>query len=479
METLELQDIQGIIVRGYSNLDAACFVLLGIRDAVATRRWLSTLSDQIQNGQDRPSETCLNIAFTFEGLKALGLDQQTLDTFPTEFREGMTAPYKSRFLGDRGDNAPELWDWGGTNSASVHILLMLYAMDEARLTTIYEALAGAFASGSVEQIHKLETFTLKDEHGGSREHFGFRDAIGQPIIEGLSRVGSPDNTIKAGEFILGYPNEYGLFTETPTVSAQQDRQNLLQNGRNGSGGHDLGRNGSYLVFRQLSQKVQEFWRSLDDVTQKTDGASAPEARLKLAAKMVGRWPDGTPLVEAPDQDNSDMEDQNEFAYHRSDPYGFKCPLGAHIRRSNPRDSLDPQPGTQKSIAVNKTHRLLRRGRSYGKPIAASLDPQEMLNTEASGERGLHFVCISANISRQFEFVQQAWMNNPKFNGLYSDTDPLIGDRGRNEEVSSGRFTVQATPVRQCVKDLPRFVQVRGGAYFFMPGIKAIRFLASS
>lgn len=474
MDSLELQDIQGIIIRGYSNLEAACFVLLRIQDAAAARRWLGSLTEQIQTGSERPSETSLNIAFTYSGLVALGLDQQTLDTFSTEFREGMAAPYKSRILGDHGDNAPDLWDWGGPNS-DIHILLMLYAIDAAKLAGFYEALAEIFAASGVEQIRKLETFNLRDEQGGFREHFGFRDAIGQPIIAGLSKVGSPDNTVKAGEFILGYTNEYGRLTETPTVSAQQDQQNLLPQAS--AEEHDLGRNGSYLVFRQLGQKVQEFWRFLDGVTQ-TNGSSNPEARVKLAAKMVGRWPSGTPLVLAPNQDSSTidhLENQDEFGYHHSDPHGFKCPMGAHIRRSNPRDSLEPDPGTPKSIAINKTHRLLRRGRAYGMPIAASLNPQDMLEAQDTGERGLHFICISANISRQFEFVQQTWMNNPKFNGLYSESDPLTGDRHPGDGAAD-QFTEQAQPVRKRVTGLPNFVAVRGGAYFFLPGIRAFRYL---
>jgi Dyp-type peroxidase family len=479
MSTLELQDIQGIIVRGYSNLEAACFVLLSIQNAIATRNWLGSLADRLQNGHDRPSETCLNLAFTYDGLKALGLDQTTLETFSTEFREGMTQPYKSRVLGDHGDNAPVLWDWGGgVHSPPIHILLMVYATDEVTLTSFYDGLAESFGSGGVALIRKLDTFMLKDEQGGFREHFGFRDAIGQPIVEGLSKAGAPDNTVKAGEFILGYPNEYGLFTESPTVSAERDRQNLLPAGQKGAEAHDLGRNGSYVVFRQLGQKVQDFWQFLDGITQQADGTSNPEARVQLASKLVGRWPSGTPLVEAPDRDRSDVKDKNAFAYYHADPHGFKCPMGAHIRRSNPRDSLDPQPGTQTSIAINKTHRLLRRGRTYGTPVADSLNPQDMLQAEASGERGLHFICIGANIARQFEFVQQTWINNPKFNGLYSETDPLVGDRAPGGVGVAADFTEQAQPVRKRVTGLPNFVVVRGGAYFFLPSICACRYLAS-
>jgi Dyp-type peroxidase family len=355
----------------------------------------------------------------------------------------------------------------------VHILLMLYATDEAKLAVFYEACFAGVNGTEVEQIRKLDTHTLRDEQGGFREHFGFRDAIGQPIIEGLSKVGSPDNTVKAGEFILGYPNEYSLLTETPTVGPEHDPQQQLPDGPDGS--RDLGCNGSYVVFRQLAQNVQEFWQFIDQATQQ-GGTSDPEARLKLAAKMVGRWPSGTPLVESPDQDNPALADKNEFAYHQADPHGFKCPFGAHLRRSNPRDSLEPGPGTDRSIAVNKTHRLLRRGRTYGQPVTASLNPQDILAANPSGERGLHFVCISANISRQFEFIQQTWMNNPKFNGLYRETDPLTGDRHPGDLGAADQFTIQAEPVRTRVNGLPQFVTVQGGAYFFLPSIGAFRYL---
>ncbi|KYC40758.1 hypothetical protein WA1_24285 [Scytonema hofmannii PCC 7110] len=477
MHPLKLKDIQGIIIRGYSNLRAACFVLLEIQNAKATKQWLLTLSNSLQNGEERPSKTCLNIAFTYEGLKALGVDKHTLSTFSNEFKEGMVTSHRSRFLGDREESAPELWEWGGPNTATVHILLMLYASDEAALLELYEFHAKNFAGGAV-QMNKLETFFPKDEEDVRREHFGFRDGISQPIIEGLSRVGSPENTIKAGEFILGYPNEYGLYTERPMVKAQQDPQGILPNDIEGSGDRDLGQNGSYLVFRQLSQRVQEFWRFLDDATKESNGQSNPNAQIELASKMVGRWPDGAPLVKTPDRDEPALANDNDFDYHHTDPHGFKCPLSAHIRRSNPRDSLDPAPGTEKSIAINKRHRILRRGRSYGMPIAASMNPRDILNAEVSGERGMHFICINANIGRQFEFVQQTWINNPKFSGLYSDTDALIGDRNLEGIEATVTFTEQSMPVRKRIIGLPRFVVVRGGAYFFLPSISAFRYLAS-
>ncbi len=344
---LERQDIQSIIIRGHGNLKAAAYVLLHIKNSLMVKQWLGNLVEQVQTSNQKTSQHCLNIAFTYEGLKALGLAPSILNTFPTEFTEGMTEPNRSRILGDHehSENDPKLWAWGGRNPQQkpVHILLLLFAVDDRQLDEFYSTVINEFPQDGIELILKLDTRILEDQGGRMREHFGFRDAIGQPIIEGLSssRVGSPDNTVKAGEFILGYPNEYDLYTESPRVQPELDPQKLLPLGELGS--HDLGRNGSYLVFRQLSQKVREFWRFLEEVSQNSNGMSNPELRLQLAAKMVGRWPSGTSLVKAPERDDPSIPDKNNFAYHHLDAQGLRCPLGSHVRRSNPRDSLGPAP----------------------------------------------------------------------------------------------------------------------------------------
>ena len=195
--------------------------------------------------------------------------------------------------------------------------------------------------------------------------------------------------------------------------------------------------------------------------------------------MVGRWPSGAPLINSPDQDNEALQDDDNFAYHKTDPYGNKCPLGSHIRRTNPRDMLDPNPGSQDSIDLVNRHRIIRRGRVYGKPVAQSMLPDDILNSEKSDEeRGLHFICFNAKIGRQFEFIQQTWINSQKFAGLYDDADPIMGDHDPREKAELGTFTEQAVPVRKRITGLPRFVDVRGGAYFFMLGISALRYLAS-
>jgi Dyp-type peroxidase family len=477
MATLNLVDIQGIVARGYGELEGGCYMLLGIRDAAAARAWLGGLTSNVTSAAVRPEARALNVAFTHGGLRALGLDEESLSTFPHEFEDGMTSSYRRRILGDSGDSAPERWDWGGPNTAPVHILIMLFGRDEETRAEFCREVSQGFEAGGVEQLgDTLKCVVLKDvENNCSKEHFGFCDAIAQPFIEGLGKTGPPANTVKAGEIVLGYPNEYQLYTERALAKPERDPRGILPRDVEGSESRDLGCNGTYLVFRQLEQHVNRFWEFMEEKTRGADGTSDPEARIRLASKMVGRWPSGAPLLLSPDAENRTLGHENDFAYHAADPHGLKCPMGSHIRRSNPRDTLDPRPGTEKSIAVNKRHQLLRRGRVYGEPVAASMSPDDILRAAATGERGLHFICLNANISRQFEFVQQTWANNPKFDGLYNDTDPIIGPRDPD---TGGVFTEQSEPVRRMVRGLPEFVTVRGGAYFFLPGLTALRYLAS-
>jgi deferrochelatase/peroxidase EfeB len=178
-------------------------------------------------------------------------------------------------------------------------------------------------------------------------------------------------------------------------------------------------------------------------------------------------------VLSPDADDPALSDANDFAYHDADPTGTRCPIGAHIRRANPRDSLDPRPGTASSWKINRRHRILRRGREYG----TQLSPEDAVREEAAhqsdDERGLHFICLNGNIARQFEFVNDTWLNDPKFAGLYDDADPLVAP----SQPFGGTFTVQSETLRERVKEVPRFVSVRGGAYFFLPGLAATRWLA--
>ncbi|MGI8915102.1 MAG: Dyp-type peroxidase [Chloroflexota bacterium] len=467
-ETLDFADIQGIVTRGYGKLRAATYALLEISDIALARAWLSALAGTITSCETDPDDGARNIAFTPSGLRKLGLTPDVLALFSAEFLDGMASTHRGRLLGDLDANAPEHWTWGGPSGGPVDLVLMLYARDEAGLATLYDAQAAAFQGAGLRLTKKLDTVDL-----GDVEHFGFRDGISQPIVEGIPKPAPPANVIKAGEFLLGYVNEYGLYTDRPLLPAAAGVGGGLPRDPAGSGAADLGRNGTYLVFRTLEQDVRGFRQFLEQTSATSTGADTA-ARLRLAAKLVGRWPSGAPLVKAPEHDDPSLAADNDFAYAKEDPDGLCCPIGAHIRRSHPRDSLDPNPGSDQSVAVDKRHRLIRRGREYGPALPADDQADTAPPGVADAERGLHFIAVNANISRQFEFIQHTWVNNPKFAGLYDDADPLLAAHAP----SGGSFTIPAEPVRQRLTDLPRFISVRGGAYFFLPGLRALRYLAS-
>ena len=476
MTVLDNNEIQGLVARGYGSLPAARYQLLRIVDGRTARAALGALAERVTNVATR-AEAVVNVAFTYDGLEALGLDEDTLSTFAFEFREGMTAPHRRPILGDHDENAPERWEWGGPDTTAVHLLLILFAADEPALAALEAEVTGAWPAGAFDCLASLEANVLRHPTTGAfMEHFGFADGLSDPAVEGLRDEGPPEQRVKAGEFLLGYKNEYGRVTTRPLVPAARDPQRLLPDAADEPGHRDLGRNGTYLVFRHLRQDVKRFWEVLDDAAR-VGGADASE-RTRLAAKTVGRWPSGAPLVKAPHADVPALGKDNDFGYHHEDPEGLACPVGAHIRRTNPRDSLEPGPGTAKSLAVNRLHRLLRRGRTYGVPLSASFEPDEILASDGEGDRGLFFICLNANIGRQFEFVQHTWANNPKFGGLYEETDPVIGVRKPAGRLSAGTFTIPEDPVRRRLTSLPHFVEVRGGAYFFLPGIRALRYFAA-
>lgn len=424
---LELEDIQGLVARGYPDLRAAAFLVLEVADAAPARRWLGSIAKAVTTGHQRPTHRAVNVAVTASGLSRLGLPADVLAGFSTEFRQGMPEPSRARVLGDVDASSPATWSWGGPDGRPVHLLLLLYGRGPAELDALLAE------HGSAPGLHVLAHLDTVDL--GVYEHFGFHDGISQPIVEGLSKKAPAASTIRAGEFVLGYPNEYGQPSSAPA----------------------FGRNGTYLVFRQLEQDVEGFWRYCQEATCDHAGG---EASVALAARMVGRWPSGAPLVLSPDRDDPALAGANDFGYLPRDPYGERCPIGAHIRRTNPRDSLDPIHGAPRSDAATRRHRILRRGRSYG--------------TDGS-RRGLNFICLNANLSRQFEFIQRSWINNPHFGGLYDDADPLTAPHGP----AGGTFTVQGSPARRRYANLPRFVTMRGGAYFLLPGVRALSELSAA
>lgn len=469
---VETSRAQGLVASAYGHMPDSAYLLLGVADRNAARAWLGSIVDDVTTAAgkqvDRP---CVNLALTHTGLGALGLGDDALASFPRPLQEGMVTGHRSRILGDVGANAPERWRWGGRGQPEVHVMLMLFARDEDELAAEYERRrAQLTAAGGLEEVGEVLRGRVLP---GGREHFGFADGISQPIMQGCGNQVSGEaarwSVVAPGEFVLGYPDNYGRPARGPTVAATSDRAHHLPPAPE-RGRRELGRNGSYLVFRQLAQDVPAFHRFLERATRSDGGDADPAGAARLAAEMVGRWPSGTSLVHAPEGDDLDpARDGNAFGYHDLDQDGLRCPLGAHVRRANPRDSSKKNP--EQALRSANNHRLLRRGRHYGLPIT---DPPSRAEEEEGAERGLLFVCLNGDIERQFEFVQHTWLDNPDFAGLNGEVDPLVGDPER----SGGRFTEQREPVRRRIGDLSRFVTMRGGGYFFLPGISALEYLAA-
>ncbi len=494
---IDYRDVQGMMRFGFGHLPEACFLLLRVSDAAAARSWLGTVSITTAETLTNRPETALQVAFTCPGLVALGVPADVIQTFSPEFLAGMSGENsRSRRLGDVGANAPKGWQWGGPDNVP-HLLLMLYADKGKGEEWKQTVMAGLPASG-LSVLQCLGTAELD-----GYEPFGFKDDISQPQLD-WNRQRNPasgmqldyGNLVALGEFLLGYPNEYGQYTDRPLVGAKGDPSDLLLPVPGQTGKHDLGRNGTYLVFRHLRQDVRGFWQFLDKQAN-----SDPALRQALAEAMVGRTRDGTPLVGTTDRaipgvgPKPDDIRQNQFTF-ASDDAGIRCPFGAHIRRANPRNADLPggarwllgrlirvlgfcRPSIRTdTLASTRFHRLLRRGRKYGTPLTPE---QAIQRTQPDGEeRGLYFICLNANIGRQFEFVQNAWIMNTKFNGLTDESDALLGNRahiGGGPGANSFSLRKQRGALRR-ITGLPQFVTLRGGAYFFLPGIRAVRYFST-
>lgn len=490
---VELHDVQGLVRFGYKHLTEACFLLLRVKDSAAARAWLAQAPVTSAIKADPLPQTALQVAFTSEGLRALEVAPDLREEFSAEFVAGMASdPARMRRLGDVGANDPGGWRWGAGERVP-HVAVFLYARS-GRLATWEQEIEAQCAAGFA-RIERLSTSDTQDV-----EPFGFVDGISQPQIDWECKRPVRDqdqleysNVSCLGEFLLGYPNEYGLYTPRPLLTPQRDPEALLPRAEDAPDQADLGRNGCYLVIRQLRQDVQRFWRELD---RQAEGDT--DLRERLAAAMVGRKKNGEPLVVPSEESVIDgasapRSKLNNFTYE-ADPRGVRCPLGAHIRRVNPRNADLPggQGGIlsrlwrmlgfnaaareQDLIASTRFHRLLRRGRTFGAGVGPALSATE---SSSGADTGIHFICLVANIKRQFEFVQSAWLMGNKFAGLTAESDPLLGHRlpDPGDSSTDGFSMPQADGPDRRLTGLPQFVTVQGGAYFFLPGIRALRYLA--
>lgn len=491
-DVLDLDDVQGLLLHGYRDMRELALLFLRIEDGVRCRKWLGELARGFITTSDPRAHrrkarehgreySRINLALTPRGLTALGLPEEVLATLPYELREGMARRAREH-LRDVGANDPDRWELGGTrHEEDLHVLLLLYASNGERMERLLHDHRMLAAQQGLAEVHVQRGHREHrpgDPPGYFRDQFGFLDGLSQPRIEGFSEPGGHprdyDRPVKRGEFILGHANEYADYPLSPCVPEQLDVAGELRPSPAREGYRDLGHNGSYLVVRKLEQDVPGFERFLERNAELAPEGPPEHRREWLAAKLVGRWRNGAPLAspkrcplhrllpflsrkekaKPPAVSRSGPKDvDNGFLYARDDPHGYGCPLTAHARRCNPRDALPPSRET--SLEVTRRHRLLRRGFSY---------------EDATG-KGLLFLALNTSLNRQFEFIQRSWVHYDQLGGVEGAEDPLAGDGG-------GRLLIPRQPVRECVADLQRFVTTRGGGYFFLPSLKALRFLAA-
>jgi Dyp-type peroxidase family len=433
---LELDEIQSGVLRPRPTPYAATYIVLRIDERNAGRELMRRLSTAVASAAHSESptrDTWVSASLSFQGLKALGVPKGSLDSFPPQFQQGMAA--RAKVLKDQGESSPENWE-KPLGSPNVHVVVTALSPDSEHLETALERARKAYRElTGVTAIWRQDCHVLPDE----KEPFGFKDGMSHPAIEGSEIPGSNshEQPLKAGEFVLGYPDEINEAPQIPQPEA-------------------LGRNGSYVVFRKLHQRVAAFRQYLKS------NASDAQAEEFLAAKMMGRWRSGAPLALCPMHDDpalgTDSRRNNDFLYKADDAIGYKTPPGSHIRRLNPRDA---------DIAgLVRIHRMIRRGTAYGPPL-----PPDVLEDDGV-DRGLMFAFVGAHIGRQFEFVQSEWMNDSAFFGGTSGLEDPISGAGNGP----GVFDIPKRPVRKRLQGLPRFVVTRGGEYCFMPSLRALRWL---
>jgi deferrochelatase/peroxidase EfeB len=497
---IEVSNVPSLVFGGLSPFRYGAALILSLRKETA-KEWLATVKDNVVYGDVLPKtdQDALVVAFTASGLERLGLDGQALETFPAAFRDGMNAEWRSRNLGDVDKNAPGQWAWG--HEPGTDAIMLLYAREanvfdealrkrRAALRTLGHEVQGTVMFTELpekaapdQRVRAGDTATRPPAPSGQKEAFGFVDGVSQPVIRGTRRWTArrdEKHLVQPGEIVLGYPDNRGKVPPSPWVLSALDPCNLLPPVEGHNDGHrpnfsrpqptgerDLGRDGTFLVVRQLEQDTDQFKNFIDVTAEKLEGDARvpadPENRREwIMAKLVGRWPDGTSLVRYPNEPGTKRhphtQPDNDFLFAQDDPDGLRCPLGSHIRRANPRDSLGSGDSAVQ-ITISNRHRIFRVGRRY---------PAQ----DGFGREGLLFMCLNADIERQFEFVQQTWTTSTSFHGLENEVDCFSPAGGTK------RFTVPTAHGPLCFPRMTDFVRMRGGGYFFLPGRRALLFLAS-
>ena len=472
----DLADLQGNILRGYTKKPHVRYLILEVADRGAARRWLAASISGRDHGVPQITtgnwgaakpDTCFNIGLTYEGLRALGTPSSSLEMFPNEFIEGMTA--RALKLGDVGPSAPETWPSPFDEPRRIHLIATIYAGTVRQLDEVQQR---ALDRNALTLLGTREGYNFRDDY----VHFGYRDNIMQPRFEGVHDPqthadGQPRAPL--GTVLLGHPtNLEGLKWRVPQPAA-------------------LGHNGTFNAFRVLKQDVVGFEEYLDQAASdllenpqvdellpqgaeakigqvlsieglSIEGLSRHGAlREVVAANLCGRWRDGTPLALSADAPDPNVN-KADFDYVD----GSRCPYGAHIRRSNPRGGQIVQR------IANNSRRLVRRGMPYG----PAYDPAKRDRDKPEPERGLLGNFIGASLGAQFEAMSCDWLNlglqDPRITG---SNDPIAG---ANDPGMSWFDLPLKSGGTIRLRGLPQFVSTRGGAYTFLPSLSAIRFLGS-
>lgn len=508
---IDYQDIQGNLMINYASFGylKARYLFLEVSNGESGRSFLKQIQKYItntpspaKNNQVLLPKVATNIAFTYNGLKTLGLPVLTLQSFPDEFIIGMRG--RRTILGFDEDSSAECWD--AVFKKEIHILITMDAKTVEDLEAHYGEVLRLIESNV--GVHLLEGFGRGKEQAKyqdvsalyengmptAKEHFGYSDGISNPFFKGMTEdmgdllgggkkvtYGDPRSesswaAIETGEFILGYRDEAQEYPVAPTPPM-------------------ISKNGSFLVFNKFHENVGSFNKYLDHAAEKYK-----LDKEVLAAKFVGRWRNGVPITTFPNKADAEKiandrqqaildmvkattdeelaiarakfkeinKDFIAFDYDK-DIEGSRCPVGAHVRRANPRGSLEfgNKGAFDTPAALDNRRRMIRRGLPYG---ISTPDSDE-------GEHGTIIMTLVASIKRQFEFVFQQWINYGNDFKLANDKDPIAG----NHVNDMGRMILQGNKetgeAPYFLSEIPRFVESRGGEYFFLPSITALNMIS--
>ena len=521
---LDTHDIQGNSLGGF-NKDHEMLIFFKMTQVVAAKQWLRSIEPSIataaeviafnqlfkttrrrQGEEGTVRSTFINIGFTFEGLKKLTPDANEFTD--SAFKDSLHN--RSASLGDPTNpntvGHPSQWVIGGAHNVPDGVLIVA-SDDPSHLAKTVKKLEKSFGNG-LKVMFKQRGETLPGALAG-HEHFGFKDGISQPGIRGrLPEVphafltqredptdpnkGKPgQDLLHAGEFIFGYPTQIG--------QPDPNREGLNLNlGETSIAGPAWATNGSYLVFRRLRQDVKGFHafvKSTAAALSKSNPAFMTLTAEKFGAKLVGRWASGAPIVNNPDRDNPANATDLNFEFEGEDGQGLRCPFAGHIRKTYPRDT---ERGSFVNESATQTHRLLRRGIPFGKPmssgcpvslnrlrgvftdwIASAMEGNGKMGGDTMGDRGLLFLAYQTSIERQFEFVTNAWVNNPDFSDSGNGHDPILG-QSQDPTTRDRSIVIQAeNPANNATVKLPKdWIIPTGGGYFFTPSIQGLKHLAT-